>query len=220
MKTTPKLKPFARNQAAPAAAKTATELATELKASIESPAASTEDTTMSTPKAPTPPATPAKAPTSPAPAVEADLHADAGTTTEIKAEAKPSGPVAATFAELKAAFGEDPAFVMTAQEKGWTMLQAFGERTKALQAQVSSLKTGTARLGNAADAGVEPVGINPKASANGSIDLTGRTPKAYAAAVEATMATEKLTAAQAADKLNKEHPEFRAACFAGGRFHA
>lgn len=118
-----------------------------------------------------------------------------------KTESKPGAPVAASFAELKAAFGGDPAFVVEAQDKGWTMMQALTERTKRLEAENGKLRQGKDRLGNAGDAGADAVGTDKQAAGGGD----------YMAEVKRVMAQDKCSKGEAIRKVNKARPDLRKA---------
>ena len=161
------------NQATTAASSSAVVTATP--AASDSPAGATQpqQPAAEQPKAPaTAPATPAKPAGQDAPAPAA-------------------GPVAATLAELKAAFPDDPAFVLSALENGETMQQATArhkdirlaqleEENKTLKAQLEAAPKGQAAKPGDKPAAAKPAGVAPVADRNAAASASAGTSSAKA----------------------------------------
>lgn len=120
---------------------------------------------------------------------------------------------AATVAQLKAAFPDNPAHVIACLEKGRGMLGAkadladeLAKTNKNLEAKVGEL---TARLGGDDKAlGNQGLSVDPVATGNGGETADGK--GAYEAAIDAEMAADTtLTRPQAINAVNQKHPELR-----------
>jgi predicted component of type VI protein secretion system len=149
------------------------------------------------------PATPtATAPTTPTPTPTAEPVVAAQPAQATAAPASPTPP-AASFAELNAEFGDDPAFVCECQKEGRSMADAHKAYGRKMKAECEGLrKLGTAGSGGAqpVNTGGRPAGAAPGGDAND-----------YEAEIRRVAAADKLSIPAATGKVNKERPDLRIA---------
>lgn len=114
----------------------------------------------------------------------------------------PPTPAAATFAELNAEFGDDPAFIVEAQAKAMAMTDAHRAYAAKLRQQNSDMK----KVSGIAP-GEKPIaGVMPKTRASGK-DSTDP----YIAECERVMAEKDCDFPAATVIVNKNSPDLRAA---------
>lgn len=147
-----------------------------------------------------PAGTPSAAPPSP-PATPAASATPPGASTEPTPAAVP-----ATFAELAARFADDPAFIVEAQQRNYTLSQAYeahGARMRERLAKLEAENAGLRKLGTAGVAGAAPVGTG---QGNAGAAAAGED---YEAEVNRVMKAENLPRHKAVSRVNAERPDLR-----------
>jgi hypothetical protein len=145
------------------------------------------------------PANVTAAPTTPPP--QATPGATASPAATGTAAAAEPAETPATLAQLKADFGDDPAFVLECLDKNRSLLAAH----RARNVQLSAKAAGLARLGDAGKGGADPVASGP-ASAGGSADEGD-----YVKQCQKVAREKNIPFAQATLEVNRTHPHLRAA---------
>jgi hypothetical protein len=149
----------------------------------------------------TPMTGPTQAPENPSTGVAA-VASDATTKADVPADAIPPAVAAqpaetpATFAELNAEFGDDPAFIVEAQKASMTMPQAYKAYAAKLKAERDCLR----KLGEAGKGGEKPIPGGPK---NVAMD--------YETEVARVRAEKNCTLAEAVIEVNRRYPKLREA---------
>lgn len=154
------------------------------------------------------------APTPPPPADEKEKKKDD--------EADPAAAdKAASVSELKLAFADEPAFIVEAIDKKWSLQQAKAERHDRLAAENAKLKKSITKLGDEGT-GHGGVGAADSKATSREHQGGGRSARAlpsdpYLAAVEKTMQEKNVSRGEATKIVNREQPQLRIAYSTGAR---